>query len=208
MKFKRMAMIAAIMGVLTVMGGWAIAAQDKYTVKVPNGLSFADFRGYEDWQAVGPSHTDATNVMRLIVANPVMISAYKNGIPGNGKPFPEGSKIAKIEWRPKKVTDPPFSASSPDTVPGDLSAVEVIEKDTERFADTHGWGYATFEYDTASKRSRRPPRPASHRKGTTQSAAPPHRPAIKKLSNSCRQHCGIGKVIQRIGAQGCPLPPL
>jgi Cytochrome P460 len=97
-----MAMIAAIKGVLTVMVGWAIAAQDKYTVKVPNGLSFADFRGYEDWQAVGPSHTDATNVMRLIVANPVMISAYKNGIPGNGKPFPECSKIAKIEWRPKK----------------------------------------------------------------------------------------------------------
>src|SRR5271170_7074466 len=129
MKCKRMAMIAAITGVLTVMGGWAIAAQDKYTVKVPNGLSFADFRGYEDWQADGPSHTDATNVMRLIVANPVMISAYKNGIPGNGKPFPEGSKIAKIEWRPKKLTDPPFSASTPDTVPGELTEVEVIEKD-------------------------------------------------------------------------------
>jgi cytochrome P460 len=137
-------------GMLAVMGGWAIAAQDKYTVKVPNGLSFADFRGYEDWQAVGPSHTDATNVMRLIVANPVMISAYKNGIPGNGKPFPEGSKIAKIEWRPKKITDPPFSANGPDTVPGDLAAVEVIEKDSKRFPDTHGWGYAMFEYDAAA----------------------------------------------------------
>ena len=150
MKCKRMAMIAAITGVLAVVGGWAIAAQDKYLVKVPNGLSFADFRGYEDWQAVGPSHTDATNVMRLIVANPVMISAYKNGIPGNGKPFPEGSKIVKIEWRPKKVTDPPFAASAPDTVPGDLAAVEVIEKDSKRFSDTHGWGYATFEYDAAA----------------------------------------------------------
>ena len=132
------------------MGGWAIAAQDKYTVQVPNGLSFADFRGYEDWQAVGPSHTDATNVMRLIVANPVMINAYKNGIPDNGKPFPEGSKIAKIEWRPKKVTAPPFSASAPDTVPGDLAAVEVIEKDSKRFPDTHGWGYATFDYDAVA----------------------------------------------------------
>ena len=127
MKCKSMAMIAAIAGVLAVMGGWAIAAQDKYTVKVPNGLSFADFRGYEDWQAVGPSHTDATNVVRLIVANPVMISAYKHGIAGNGKPFPEGSKIAKIEWKPKKLTSPPFSASTPDTVPGDLTQVELIE---------------------------------------------------------------------------------
>ena len=80
-----------------------------------NGLSFADIRGYKDWQTVVPSHTDATNVMRLIVANPV-------------KPFPEGSKIAKTEWRPKKVTRPEFFASSPDTVPGDLAAVEVIEE--------------------------------------------------------------------------------
>jgi hypothetical protein len=150
MKCKIWTMIAASAGVLAVMGGWAIAAQDKYTVKVPNGLAFSDFRGYEDWQSVGPSQTDAQNVMRLIVANPVMIDAYKKGVPANGKPFPEGSKIAKIEWRPKKITDPPFSASIPDTVPGDLTAVEFIEKDSKRFPDTHGWGYATFEYDAAS----------------------------------------------------------
>jgi hypothetical protein len=145
-----MAMIAAITGVLAVMGGWAIAAQDKYTVKVPNGLAFSEFKGYEDWQAVGPSQTDAQNVIRLILANPVMINAYKQGVPGNGKPFPEGSKIAKIEWRPKKVTDPPFSASIPDTVAGDLTEVEFIEKDSKRFSETHGWGYAMFDYHAAS----------------------------------------------------------
>src|ERR1700722_14848659 len=150
MKSKRMAMIAAITGVLAVMGGWAIAAEDKYTVKVPNGLSFAEFKGYEDWQPVGPSLTDATNVIRLIVANPVMIDAYKKGFPGNGKPFPEGSKIAKIVWDQKKITNPPFSANTPDTVPGNLTDVEFIEKDSKRFPDTHGWGYAVFEYDAAS----------------------------------------------------------
>src|SRR5271167_1828273 len=62
-------------------------AQDKYTLKVPGGLAFSEFKGYEDWQAVGPSQTDAANVIRLILANPVMIDAYKQGIPGNGKPF-------------------------------------------------------------------------------------------------------------------------
>ena len=140
-------------GVLAVMGGWAISAQnkqDKYTVKVPGGIAFSDFKGYEDWQPVGPSLTDATNVIRLMVANPVMIDAYKKGVPGNGKAFPEGSKIAKIEWRLKKVTDPPFSASAPDTVPGDFVGVEFIEKDSKRFADTHGWGYAMFYYEAAS----------------------------------------------------------
>jgi hypothetical protein len=99
MKGQRKLTVVIITGALAVMGGWAIAAQDKYTVKVPNGLAFSEFRGYEDWQAVGPSQTDAQNVMRIILANPVMINAYKSGVPGNGKPFPEGSKIAKIEPR-------------------------------------------------------------------------------------------------------------
>ena len=150
MKIQRMAMIAVVTGVLAIMGSWAIAAQDKYTVKVPNGLAFSEFRGYEDWQAVGPSLTDGQNVLRLILANPVMIDAYKEGIPGHGKPFPEGSKIAKIEWRPKKLTDPPFSVSIPDTVPGELFVVEFIEKDSKRFSDTHGWGYGMFDYDATS----------------------------------------------------------
>ena len=138
---------------LAVLGGRATSAQDKqdkYTLKVPGGLAFSDFKGYEDWQAVGPSQTDAANVIRLILANPVMINAYKQGVPENGKPFPDGSKIAKIEWRPKKITSPPFSANTPDTVPGELTQVEFIEKDGKRFSDTHGWGYGMFDYDASA----------------------------------------------------------
>ena len=150
MKGNRLLTVVIVTGVIAAVGGWAFAAQDKYTVKVSNGLAFSEFRGYEDWQAVGPSQTDAQNVMRLILANPVMIEAYKEGVPGNRKPFPEGSKIAKIEWRPKKLTDPPFSVNTPDTVPGELTEVEFIEKDSKRFSDTHGWGYAMFDYDAAS----------------------------------------------------------
>ncbi len=120
------------------------------TVKVPNGLEFSEFRGYEDWQVVAPSQTDAQNVMRVILANPVMMRAYRAGIPANGQPFPDGSRIAKIEWEPRKITSAPFSAATPDTVPGKLTEVEFIEKDSKRFADTKGWGYAAFKYDAAS----------------------------------------------------------
>jgi hypothetical protein len=117
--------------------------QDKYTLQIPGGLSFSEIKGYEQWQVVGPSLTEAANVIRVI-------KAYQDGVPGNGKPFPDGSKIVKLEWKPKKITDPPFSASAPDTVPGDFTQVEFIVKDSKRFSDTHGWGYAMFEYNTAS----------------------------------------------------------
>jgi Cytochrome P460 len=145
-------LMVMIAGVLAVLGAAAPAPQDK-NVKVPDGLGFADFKGYEDWQPVGPSFTDGSHVIRLIVANPTMMKAYREGVPGNGQPFPEGSKIAKMEWIPKSITDPPFSTSTPDTVPGALKEVEFIEKDSKRFADSNkGWGYAAFNYDEASNK--------------------------------------------------------
>jgi hypothetical protein len=146
--------VAAIVAlVLSVLGGRSSSGQDRqdrYTLQVPGGLAFSEIKGYEQWQVVGPSLTEAANVIRVILANAVMIKAYQDGIPGDGKPFPDGSKIVKLEWRPKKLTDPPFSASTPDTVPGDLAQVEFIVKDSKRFSDTHGWGYAMFDYDAAS----------------------------------------------------------
>jgi hypothetical protein len=151
MKGKTIRLILFVGVFLSVLVALAMAAQDRYTLKVPNGLAFSEFRGYEDWQVVAPSQTDAANVIRVILANPVMMRAYREGIPANGKPFPDGSKVAKIEWQPKKITSAPFSVSTPDTVPGSLTEVELMEKDAKRFPDTNGWGYAVFKYDVASE---------------------------------------------------------
>ncbi len=154
MKTDRIAMGLIAMTMLMICLAFVLAAQDaaqnKYVLKVPGGLSFSEIKGYEGWQVIGPSFTEAQSVIRVILGNPVMIKAYGEGIPGNGKPFPDGSKIVKLEWRPKKITNPPFSASTPDTVPGDLTVVEFIEKDSKKFSDTHGWGYAMFDFDASS----------------------------------------------------------
>ena len=127
-----------------VLGSIALAAQDKYTVQVPGGLPFSDFRGYEDWQVVSTAQTDT--LLKVMVANPTMITAYKSGIPGNGTPFPDGSKIAKLEWRFKKSTEAPFAVNVPDV----LQDVFFIEKDARRFPNTSGWAYAAFDYNAAA----------------------------------------------------------
>src|SRR5258708_16750453 len=72
---------------LWLAGVLAISAQDKYAVKVPSGLPFSAFKGYEDWQIVPVSQTD--ELLKALVAHPTMIAAYKSGILGNGKPFPD-----------------------------------------------------------------------------------------------------------------------
>src|SRR5262249_29962827 len=129
---------------LAVLGDRAFSAQDKYTLQVPNGLAFSDFKGYEDWQVVAVSQTE--DLLKVMVANPTMIDAYRAGVPGNGQAFPDGSKIAKIEWKPKKSTEAPFSVRIPDT----LQDLFFIEKDSKRFPETKGWAYAVFDYDPAS----------------------------------------------------------
>jgi hypothetical protein len=129
---------------LAVLGSMALAAQDRFTVTVPNGLAFSEFRGYETWQDVAVSQTE--NGLKVIAANDAMINAYRQGVPGNGKPFPEGSKIVKIEWSSKKSSESPYFVMVPDT----LKSVSFIEKDTTKFPDTNGWAYAQFLYDAAS----------------------------------------------------------
>jgi len=135
--------IASLAAVLAVLSGAAISAQDRYTVKVPGGLAFSEFRGYEKWQVVSVRQDGGK--FAAILANPAMIDAYQAGVPGNGKPFPDGARMAKIHWDPKKLETFPDA-----TVPGTLHDVDFMVKDSKRFADSGGWGYAVFDYDAAS----------------------------------------------------------
>jgi len=98
LKSKSIPTLVMVAASLAVLGGMAFAAQDRYTVQVPDGLAFSEFKGYEDWQTVAVSQTE--DAIAVILANPVMIDAYRSGVPGNGKPFPDGSKTAKIHWKP------------------------------------------------------------------------------------------------------------
>ena len=133
--------------VLAVLCGATLSAQtkqDKYTLKTPDGVAFSDFRGYEDWSVVSSARTD--EVLKVIVANPAMIAAFKAGIPVNGQAFPDGAMIAKLQWKPKKSTEAPFAVDVPDV----FSQAFVMEKDSKRFPKSGGWGYALFNYDAAS----------------------------------------------------------
>jgi hypothetical protein len=136
--------VATAVAVLAVLAAAVVYAQDKYSLKSPSGIAFSDFKGYEDWSVVSSARTD--EVLKVIVGNPTIINAYKAGVPGNGQPFPEGSKLAKLQWKPKKSTEAPFVVDVPDV----FSQAFVMEKDSKRFPKSGGWGYAVFNYEAAS----------------------------------------------------------
>jgi mono/diheme cytochrome c family protein len=126
----------------------ATSAQDKYTLKIPNGLAFSELTGYESWPVISVSHNGGT--VAAILGNSVMINAYKAGFPGNGKPFPDGAKMVKVHWNAKVDAGQPGAP----TVPGTQHDVDLMVKDSKRFADSGGWGYGVFEYDAASDKFR------------------------------------------------------
>jgi hypothetical protein len=141
---KNIAAVAIVAVVLAVLGRIALAAQDRYTLQVPDGLAFSEFKGYENWSVIAISENGGK--IAVIMGNPAMIDAFKEGIPDNGRPFPDGAKMAKIHWVPKKQETYPGRPTVPDT----QHDIDFMVKDSKRFADSGGWGYAEFEYDTAS----------------------------------------------------------
>ncbi len=154
MKGKSTLTIGIATVIFALLGNTAADAQDKYLLQSPSGIAFSDFRGYEDWAVVSSARTD--EVLKVIVANPAMIGAYKAGIPGNGQPFPEGSKIVKLQWKPKKSTEAPFAVEVPDI----FTQAFVIEKDSKRFPNSGGWGYAVFNYEVAANTFTADPSPS------------------------------------------------
>jgi len=148
MNYKSLqAVVIAVVLLAVSMLAAAISAQDtgqaKYGVRVPNGLAFSEFRGYETWQVVAVSQSG--ELIEVILANPLMIDAYHAGVPGNGKFFPDGAKMAKIHWNAKKSAEAP----APTLVPDSLHDVDFMVRDSKRFPEG-AWGYAQFNYDGAS----------------------------------------------------------
>jgi hypothetical protein len=129
-------------------------SQDRFTLKAANGIAFSEFRGYDTWQLIATSQPDDASgcgtskvgCMKAILGNPTMMNAYRDGIPANGKRVPDGAAFAKIEWLKDRDEASPYGV----TVPGTQTEMSFMVKDSKRFPDTNGWGYATFQYDASS----------------------------------------------------------
>lgn len=145
----KLIVLSATVFVVTLVGA-AQQAPDRFSLKTANGIAFSEFRDYEAWQMIATSQPDdaggcgtsKVGCTKAILGNATMIKAYREGIPANGTAVPDGAAMAKIEWL-KGHHDVPYGV----TIPAVQTEVSFMVKDSKRFPDTNGWGYATFEYD-------------------------------------------------------------
>lgn len=91
--------------------------------------------GYQDWALIAPSHRPDFDEFRAIVGNAVALKAYRAGT----LPFPDGTVLVKRAW--KHDRSPEFATAF---VPGAATTVQVMVKDSKRYASTGGWGFGRF----------------------------------------------------------------
>jgi hypothetical protein len=143
MKRKSIGVVVVVGVFLSVLVALAMAAQDKYTLKVPGGLAFSEFRGYENGRPSPSVRTESW--IAAILANP-----DDQGLQGRHsrqrQAFPRRRQDGEGPLEGEKDGGVPGGP----TVPGTLHDVDFMVKDSKRFADSGGWGYGVFEYDAAT----------------------------------------------------------
>lgn len=134
MTFKRLVACAAIASAALAATGAALGdagggeASPIYGVKIPDG--------YRAWQLVGPAQeAEPLNELRAVLGNETAIKAYQDAT----LPFPDGTVLVKLAW--KHVQSPEFEPAS---IPGAATTVQVMVKDSKRYASTGGWGFGRF----------------------------------------------------------------
>jgi hypothetical protein len=85
---------------------------------------------------VGVSHeAGKLDELRGIVGNDVAVKAYGDNV----RPFPDGAALAKLAWK-----HTPFESVDGALVPGAATTVQIMIKDSKKYAATGGWGLGRF----------------------------------------------------------------
>jgi hypothetical protein len=128
----------------------ALPGAAAWQLSVPADVPVAYPQGYRSWvhvksALVSPAHRNFASIggFQHIYANPEGMVGYRT------RAFPEGS-IVVFDWLEMRDTEGAF-------VEGARRQVDVMVKDSKRFATTGGWGFQRFVKDSKTERAATPP---------------------------------------------------
>ncbi|MET0338470.1 MAG: cytochrome P460 family protein [Caulobacter sp.] len=126
----------AITGVIALTTALAACALDRPKGPASPIYGVQEPTGYRGWDLIAPALEDAPlDEIRVVLGNPKAVEAAHSG----RLPYPDGAVLVKLAWKQKRSAQ--FESA---TVPGKATTVQVMVKDSRRYADTGGWGYGRF----------------------------------------------------------------
>jgi hypothetical protein len=99
--------------------------------------------GYRDWRLISVAHEEGNlNDLRAILGNDVAMKAYREGT----LPLPDGAIIVRLAWSyvPSEENNKVFGRAQ-SFVAGPPTNVQLMVKDSRKYAATGGWGFAQFK---------------------------------------------------------------
>ena len=92
--------------------------------------------GWQNWAAIAVSHRTDNNTLRIILGNDVAVNAARSG---NTNPWPDNAILAKAVWKDTKLKNWETA-----TAPGEFVHAEFMFKDSKKYSDSYGWGWARW----------------------------------------------------------------
>jgi Cytochrome P460 len=126
---KRFALLA-----LSLLTAFTAVAADTKVAPAPNGITIPE--GYKNWRLIAPSYRTDNKTIRVIIGNDAAIAAVRAG---KTNPWPDGAILGKLVWKEKADEAWPTAI-----VPGAFAHAEFMIKDSKKYAETGGWGYARW----------------------------------------------------------------
>jgi Cytochrome P460 len=132
--FATAAALCAIASIASSAGGADDEASPIFGVRIPDG--------YRQWALIAPSHeAGQLNELRGILGNSIAMKAYLD----KTLPFPDGTILAKVAWKEvSSLGDDAALGSMQAYVPGAATTVQIMIKDSKKYAETGGWGFGRF----------------------------------------------------------------
>ncbi|TWT10937.1 cytochrome C oxidase subunit III [Reyranella sp. CPCC 100927] len=135
MRLTSLALSAAAMASLMLVVAPQVDSRTNTQNRSPiYGVTIPD--GYRQWQLIAPAlEAEPLDELRAVLGNAAAVDAYRKGT----LPFPDGSVLVKLAWKQK-----PSPEFEPATVPGAATTVQIMVKDSKKYAATGGWGFGRF----------------------------------------------------------------
>jgi len=151
-RFLLVAAMALIVGGVITLGAFASEPSSQHgdASRSPVfGVTLPE--GYRNWQTISVAHEAGNNNdIRVILGNDVAMKAFRAGT----VPYPDGTIIARLAWKyESSARNNAIFGRDQSFVAGDPTNVQISVKDSKRFPNTDGWGYAQFENDGKANQS-------------------------------------------------------
>jgi hypothetical protein len=134
--------MVATAGIAAIATAAVIATADEESGRTPAvspifGVAIpADYRL---WPLVSVAEEQGFDELRGVLGNATAVRAYAEG----RIPFPDGSVLVKLAWKRAPLAGATGGLHGA-FVAGEATTVQVMVKDSQRYAATGGWGFGRF----------------------------------------------------------------